>query len=293
MQTYSLSHVADDVLLDNLAAFALRDRANTAMLLAHIAEVDARKLYAPAKYHSMHEYCVEVLKLSEDEAKKRIQAARAARRFPAIFHELAEGRLHLTGVCLLAPYLTPETARELIDAASDRKKWEIEELLARHFEVSVPVPRPVAPISSEGPATMQALGVDATPDEGAPEHLPELQSALPPPKPVSYFIQVTVSKETHDKLRYLQGPLSHAVPGGDLAPVLDRALDRAIEHYEKKRFGVSERAWTKDVLSGLRSLGCPAKEARRAADSTSNLHGATLEERMTAALRFLDPTRSG
>jgi hypothetical protein len=50
----------------------------------------------PAGCSSMHAYCVEHLHLSDDAAAKRIHAARAARRFPALFGALTEGRLHLT-----------------------------------------------------------------------------------------------------------------------------------------------------------------------------------------------------
>src|SRR5437762_10825895 len=71
-------------------------------MLAHIAEVDARKLYVAAGYASMYRYCVGRLKMSEDVARKRIQAARAARQFPAIFAAVADGRLHLTAVVKLA-----------------------------------------------------------------------------------------------------------------------------------------------------------------------------------------------
>jgi hypothetical protein len=48
--------------------------------LAHIAEVDERRLYLEAAYPSMFAYCVGALRFSEDAAYKRIQAARAASR---------------------------------------------------------------------------------------------------------------------------------------------------------------------------------------------------------------------
>jgi hypothetical protein len=105
----------------------------TAALLAHLAEVDARKLYLPAAYPSMFDYCVHELHLSEDAAYKRIQAARIARQFPALFEALADGQLHLSGVCLLAPYLTRENADLLLAAAAHRTKAEIESLLAQRF----------------------------------------------------------------------------------------------------------------------------------------------------------------
>src|SRR6267143_3812820 len=108
MRQYSLTHLSDTVLLRDLLALVTRDRLITATLLAHIAEVDARRLYIPAGYSSMHAFCVDELRLSEDAASKRIQAAWAARRFPALLYALAEGRLHLAAVCLLAPHLTPE-----------------------------------------------------------------------------------------------------------------------------------------------------------------------------------------
>src|SRR5512143_4345271 len=101
-----LSQLSDAVLLRDLTALVARDRLTTARILAHIAEVDARRLYAPAGYPSMFAFCVEELRLSEDAAYKRIRAARVARQFPALFEAVAEGRLHLTVVCLLAPHLT-------------------------------------------------------------------------------------------------------------------------------------------------------------------------------------------
>src|SRR2546422_7868703 len=47
MCTYSLSDLGDRALLRDLAALVAHDRATTAVLLAHIAEVDERRLYLP------------------------------------------------------------------------------------------------------------------------------------------------------------------------------------------------------------------------------------------------------
>src|SRR5258706_11971150 len=114
MQRYSLSHLSDDALRRGLSATVACELGATAELLAHIAEFDARRLYLPAAYPSMFAYCVGELHLSEDAAAKRIQAARVARRCPVVLAALADGRVHLSGVCLLAPHLTPENAAELL-----------------------------------------------------------------------------------------------------------------------------------------------------------------------------------
>jgi len=114
----SAPHLSDPVLLHHLRVILARDCTTTAELLDHIAEVDVRKLYLPAGYPSMFAYSVSELHLSEDAAFKRIQAARAAVRFPALFDAVAEGRLHLSAVCLLAPHLSEDTADELLAAAT-------------------------------------------------------------------------------------------------------------------------------------------------------------------------------
>lgn len=227
-----------------------------------------------------------------------------------------------------------------------------------------------------------------------------------------YLLQVAVGRSTHEKLRHAQALLSHAVPDGDVAQVLDRALDVLIAQLEKRKFAVdakfgagakvgagsemkpqgrpngssrppagtryvpahirsavwerdqgqctfvsasghrcgarrflefdhvdpvargggatvermrlrcrahnqyeAERAFgagfmeekrrtarraaaeaaartadmeaTRDLLAGLRSLGCRGQEARRAAEHALGLDGASLEQRMRAALKFL------
>src|SRR5438046_1990436 len=112
MNSYSLTHLADSTLLHDLVALVTQDRATTAALLAHLAEVDERRLYLPLAFSSMYDYCVRELHMSEDTAFKRIRVARTARRFPAIFPALADGRLNLNAVLLLTPNLTPETRSE-------------------------------------------------------------------------------------------------------------------------------------------------------------------------------------
>jgi 5-methylcytosine-specific restriction endonuclease McrA len=278
MREYTLAHVRDEVLLRDLATLVTQDRLTTATLLAHIAEVDARRLYVPAAYPSMHAYCVEELRLSEDAAAKRIQAARAARRFPALFAALAEGRLHLAAVCLLAPHLTPENAGELMEAATHRRKFEIEEFLCRRFG-RPELPALMRPITASHSGFLQhALGhvggeasAVVTLDEHAPGHVGGQASAVvtfdehalghvedsregrTPASPECYLLQVTIPKSTRDKLRYAQALLSHAVPTGEVAEVLDRALDALISKLEGRKFGaVARRSWRSKPSAGLR-----------------------------------------
>ncbi len=79
----SLSRLSDDQLLARLSSVLKQSRRLESVLVAHIAEVDARRLYAREASSSMFQYCVDVLHLSEAEAFLRIAVARASRRHVA------------------------------------------------------------------------------------------------------------------------------------------------------------------------------------------------------------------
>jgi hypothetical protein len=230
--TYSLAHLSDSSLLDGLTSLVRADRNTTAALLAHIAEVDARKLYLPAACSSMHGYCVRVLRLSEDAAYRRITAARAARRFPVIFEAVADGRLHLTAVVMLAAHLADDTAGELLAAAAHKSRAEIELLLARRF------PRPdlpdlIQPAAPPSPAPHQP--------ELAPARVDPLVTKAKPLAPERFAVQMTIDQATRDKLVRAQALLRHRVPSGDLAQVVDRALDALLRELEKEKFAATPR----------------------------------------------------
>ena len=243
MQNYTLTHVSDAVLLRDLARLVARDRATTATLLAHIAEVDERKLYRPAGYSSMYAYCVEKLRLSEDAAYKRIQAARVARRFPALFAALAGGSLHLAAICLLAPHLTPESAWELIEMATHKGKSEIEDLLARRFPASPDATvRGLFAMAQHAPGHVRGLDAGAGPEaQLAPGQVESTQVQSLPQNRVRFMVQFAVTQSTRDKLRHARDLLSHAVPDGDMAEVLDRALDVLILKLERRKTGRARR----------------------------------------------------
>jgi 5-methylcytosine-specific restriction endonuclease McrA len=245
MRAYSLSHLSDPELIRGLSTAVAQHHITTATLLAYIAEVDDRRLYVPAGYPSMYAYCVGELHMSEDAAYKRIRAARAAREFPTIFEAVADGRLHLTAVSRLAPYLTSENAADLLVEACDRTKAQIEELLARRFP------------GSESLGLMVALPTPSPRGDGelVPEPVPQFDCETPrlapaqvgPPSKVApvaaerFLIQATVGRATQEKLCYIEDLLGHELPSGDLAQVLDQSFDALIEKLEKRKFAATRR----------------------------------------------------
>ena len=91
----------------------------------------------------MFHYCIDVLHLSKAEAYLRIAAARASREYPVLATMLEEGRLHLSGISVLAPHLTDENCDELLVRATHKTKDAIKELVAEP-EIEI-VPKPDVP----------------------------------------------------------------------------------------------------------------------------------------------------
>src|SRR5262245_3443648 len=104
----SLQTLSDAELLHRLAELVQDSRRVEAELVAHIGEMDQRRLYAHRACSSMFAYCTEILHLSEGESYRRIAAARASRRYPVLLEMLNDGRIHLSGIGKLAPHLTDE-----------------------------------------------------------------------------------------------------------------------------------------------------------------------------------------
>ena len=79
-------------------------------------------------------------------------------------------------------------------------------------------------------------GATSTQRPRGPPSRPEI-----PASPERYLVRVPISKKTHDKLRRAQALLSHSVPSGDVAQVLDRALDALISQLERRKAALVSR----------------------------------------------------
>jgi 5-methylcytosine-specific restriction endonuclease McrA len=243
--------LSDAVLLARVAALAGSEREASAELVAHLAVLDTRpEAYAARGYGSLFGYCTQALRLSEDAACNRIEAARACRRFPLILDRLASGALSLTTVRLLSRHLTKENHESVLARAVGRRRHEIDALLAEL------TPRPELPPSVRRlpsvtagrlplqPTSQSAPAGSISPAEVAPEPGPA------PPRPVQvsrpivqataptrYRVQFTVAQETHEKLRRLQALLRREIPDGDPGAIFDRALTLLLDKVEKAKLG--------------------------------------------------------
>ena len=204
----SFASLSDDELVERLKHLAACERRASVALIRSLVEFDTRRLYLREGCSSLFIYCTRVLHLSEGAAYNRIETARAARRYPKVLDALERGDLTLTAIRLLAPYLTIENYEDVLVAARHRSRWEVEELIAK-----------------------------LNPREAAATVVRRLRSAVVTPlAPELYMLQVTLTRETHEKLRRAQALARHTLPLGDVGAILDRALTLLIDQIERRRF---------------------------------------------------------
>lgn len=251
--------LADSELLTEVARVAACERKTTTHLVALLAELDARRLYLGQGCSSLFTYCTEVLHLSEHAAYNRIQAARAARRFPLILERLADGSIHLTAVRLLEPHLTSENHRNVLDAAQHKSKREIELLIARlHPQPDVrpsvrklpnpaPVGQPVEKLHAGIVPNLESVSLSPAPKLPAPAR-PTVVSPLTPER---YKVQFTVSKETYDKLRRVQDLMRHRIQNGDPAAIFDRALTALLSELERTKLAAAKQPRNTTATSAM------------------------------------------
>ena len=205
------NELSDSELLAEVKRLAGRERSATSQLIRSLIELDTRRLFLSEGCASLFAYCTRVLHLSEHAAYGRIEAARAASKFPVILELLEEGAITLTTVTLLGPLLTPENFEKVLQAARGKSRREIELLTVTL--------RPGLPSNAE-------------------------RWALPEIKPITaehYRLQVTLTRETYEKLCRAQALLRHALPNGDPADILDRALTRLLRELEKTKWAGTKR----------------------------------------------------
>jgi hypothetical protein len=239
----SITDLSDDELVSRISAICLEGHRLTARLLVHLVEVEERRLHLRAACSSMFDFCVRKLGMSEGAAFRRINGARMVRAFPSLLARVERGELCLSTLVLLRPHLTEANVDALVAAVLGKTQRAIEEHLARIAPQPdapsriVPVPQP----EMQGELATDAERSGATtfvPVPGAPSS----PSRIEPLSEERFKVQFTARAELRDKLERARDLMWHRNPNGDLAVVLDAAMDALLEKLEKERLGKATRA---------------------------------------------------
>ena len=211
--------------------------ANTADLLEHLAEIDSRRLFVEAAYSSMQAFCVGELGLSPDSAEKWIQAARAVRRVPALLAAVADGRLHLSAVVLLAPHAADDNADELIAFASTHSCADIRAWIAARTQQAIATPDLLTQVVANHQSEPESNPVMSSPrDHEVPAE--PITSAPPPPAPrvLTFTVPAELAVAYREALALAPYDVAH-----DPARAFAHMLAAWRAQLEKRRCGAGAR----------------------------------------------------
>jgi len=192
----------DQNLIASLQKARSDERAIQCYLLAIIAEVERRMLFAEAGYPSLFQYLVSELGYSEASSLKRIQVARLLTRFPDIFNLLIDGKISMTALMRLAPHLKQSNCHELLSQCLGKSVREVE--------------RMIAGISPEKAKPDQIRAIDQ-------DHL---------------SFHFTANREFEELLTKAKARLSHKFPEGKLKDIFGEALEALLEEKPKSKRSV-------------------------------------------------------
>jgi len=273
----TLASISNDELILRLKRIAAIEARVTASFIAHLSEMDHRRLYLSEGCSSLFSYCTDVLHLSAPAAYNRIEVARAIRLYPPLLHALYRGAIHLSNARLLAPHLTPTNHLSLISRASFRPKRDVEELIVGLRQLpSVPatirklppprlpeLPKEVETVSLEGSSPVAGPTIsESSAVSGAQPDIPNLETdqgsevvshllparaplQIAPLAPDRYRITFTADGEFKERLLQAQDLLRHRIPAGDHAAIFGLALKALVEQISRSRLGVGKRARSK------------------------------------------------
>jgi len=134
-------------------------------------------------------------------------------------------------------------------------------------------PRPDVPPSLRKLPTPAAVALPATPLPAATVPVSTVRvvtvavpgypgPAVVPLSPDRYRLQLTIGVETLEKLRLARDMLRHAIPSGDDAAVLDRALTALLSDLARKRFAATDTPrLSRGAAPGSRHIPAEVKRA--------------------------------
>lgn len=265
MKNLPTTTLSDAQLVAEVKRLVRGERDTVAELVVHLAEMDSRPIHLAAGFPSLYMYCLEELHLSGYEAYHRIEVARAGKAFPQVFRLLAEGALSMTAAQLLARRLTAENHDELLRAAAGRTKREVQVLLARHFPQpdapatvrKLPQPKPIVATETSNGSAVVVSGSVSPHSPVALTPVPAAQSTPSNYRPVvtllapdRYRVTFTADAETCDLLAQAKDMLRHAVPSGDTADVMKRALKALLKDLARRKFAAMDKPRKSDVANG-------------------------------------------
>jgi hypothetical protein len=263
-----LGRLSNEELVFHTTLLARGERRLTIRLLHHLNELQRRQLFLELGYPSLFEYCVRGLRYSPSAAGRRIQAARAIRRHPAVEVLLQSGELNLATTALVEPVLSEDNRDTLLSRVRKRSYREVQAIVAE-YKPPVPFRTRIRPLHVQTPGTQNINEVifDREAAHISPHYIPRTTCEM---KMVVEFLADPAFIEQFERVKAL---LSHRYPTADFAEIITVLMAEFLERHspearharreEKKGQGDESRASDAPALNET-----PVYSRRREWEST-------------------------
>jgi hypothetical protein len=228
----NLSALSNTELEAGAMAACSDERNSIARLLAHLGEIEERRVHLEAACPSMFDYCVRKLRMSEPSASRKTNLARLVRRFPQLLPRIERSELHLSTLAFVREHLTEENCDEVIAEIAGKSRREVEGILARR------APKPDVPSMIRKlpePAQATLAPVAAPPPRGRGP------ARLAPLSPGRHKVEFTASDELRADIERARELMRHRNPSGDLEVIFAAAMKAFLTQLEKQRFRKTTR----------------------------------------------------
>jgi 5-methylcytosine-specific restriction endonuclease McrA len=265
----SLRSLSDNDILSRTRALTVQERTTTLLLLAHLNEIERRRLHLKLGYASMFDYCTTGLGYSASAASRRIRTARCVARFSEVHALLESNEVNLSTVCQVSRILNRDNAGALLGRIRGKSQRDVEAIVAEYEPrsalpresvrtVVVASPAPIrTPAPSIRPAQAPAVDHDrsgcesseSAPAQTGPAQAPavdhdrsgrdqDLQAVAAAPAEKRFVIQFSASEAFMAKLEQVRSLAWHRLPArASLEQVFELALERLIEREDPSRRG--------------------------------------------------------
>jgi hypothetical protein len=156
MQHSPIKTLSNLELHNKIKTLAASERQLTLVVLQHLREVEARRLFCEFGYGSLLDYCVNELKYSESSAYRRIQSMRLLKEIPEAAKNVVTGELTLTNLAKTqsvfrklseqSKSLDKSTKQQVLATLTNKTQKQAEEILTELHPL--PAPRPMEKVLS-------------------------------------------------------------------------------------------------------------------------------------------------
>ncbi|MEW6056062.1 MAG: HNH endonuclease [Bdellovibrionota bacterium] len=206
----NLKSLSDSDLLKQTKICVEKEREFTILVIEHLEEVEARRLYSKLGFASLWDYATHELGYCAGSAHRRIQAMRFSKNMPEVKEAIDSAKVSLTSVAMVQQFcknqermskkrVTLEERRALLQKIEHKSSRETEKILRTISPAAMPVERE-RPLDAE-----------------------------------NVELKVVVDQETMELLNRMKELLSGTNPNPSTATAIKRALKIAVEKLDPKR----------------------------------------------------------